>query len=87
MSHVFRDIYEHLSEKGSKMATLLQKLNEAVRCDEKNVIKELERTILHVGYVCDWNKEWEASWAWDVSNYIYTGAEGKLEILFHPQIF
>lgn len=41
MSHVFRDIYEHLSEKGSKMARLLQKLNEAVRYDEKNVIKEL----------------------------------------------
>jgi hypothetical protein len=83
MSHLFQDIYEHLSQKGSQMVRLLIELNEAVRSDEKVAITALEQKIYEVGYDCDWNKEWDASWAWDVSDYICTGAEFQLQISFH----
>jgi len=83
MSHLFQDIYEHLSQKGSQMVRLLIELNEAVRSDEKVAITALEQKIYEVGYDCDWNKEWDASWAWDVSDYIHTGEEDQLQISFH----
>ena len=98
MSHVLSDIYKHLSElndaNGSKMEKLLQELGDAVRNDEniairalrndRNIaINALEAKIFRVGYDCDWCKEWDAVWAWGVSDYIYTGAESQLEISFH----
>ena len=66
------------------MMRLLQELNEAVRYDDAVAVKALEEKCFYdAGYDCDWCKEWSASWAWDVSNYICTGAEDQLQISFH----
>ena len=84
MSHVLQDIYEPLSENGSDRARLLDELNEAVRCDENVAIEALEAKVSDdFGYDCDWCKEWEASWAWRVSDCIHAGADHQLQIPFH----
>ena len=84
MSHLFQDIYEHLCKNGSKMVELLQELNWAVRDEDNAAITTLKHECWYkFGYDCDWNEDWSASWAWDVSDYIYTGAESQLEISFH----
>lgn len=84
MSPLFQDIYEHFFKNGSKMVELLQELNWALRDEDNVAIKALHNKFFYkFGYDYDWNKDWRASWAWDVSDYIYTGAEGQLNISFH----
>jgi hypothetical protein len=83
MSHLFQDIYEQLSRTGSDTVRLLKELNDAMRCDEKVVIRAVQAKIWDVGYDCDWNKEFGFSWAWGVDDRIYAGADDQLEISFH----
>jgi hypothetical protein len=85
MSHLFQDIYEHLSKKGSKMVELLQELNWAVRDEDNVAIEALHDKIFCNGYDCMSDKkddsDYLASWAW--GEYIYTGEEDQLQISFH----